>query len=151
MGEDRFRKVYSCSFMVAYSKRSNGDKDEEQATVEWCAPTGFDQLMPGSEVLPLTRPGESSLGMEISLGRSSKNDIIIHAPKVSKTHAIFRCDEKGNYFLRDLGSLNGTKVNNKRLSGDSEVEIKSGDVIAFFDAIYIFTSLDNMILKLTYL
>lgn len=51
------------------------------------------------------------------------------ATKLSKRHArIFQ--EKGNVYIADLGSLNGTVVNNQQLKSDAVV-LKSNDLVSF--------------------
>ena len=43
------------------------------------------------------------------IGRASANDIVIEDPSVSRKHARVTC-ENDRYFIEDLGSLNGTRV-----------------------------------------
>ena len=43
------------------------------------------------------------------IGRDSANDIVIEDPSVSRKHARVTC-ENDRYFIEDLGSLNGTRV-----------------------------------------
>ena len=47
---------------------------------------------------------------------------------VSRRHAVvsFR---NGRYYLKDLGSSNGTLVNNERVALDDEVEVGHGTVV----------------------
>ena len=62
-----------------------------------------------------------------SLGRHPNNTIQLLDKIVSKEHCII--EQRGDHFvLRDLGSLNGTYVNNERVRG--EAPIKHGDEIA---------------------
>jgi adenylate cyclase len=62
-----------------------------------------------------------------SLGRHPSNTIQLLDKIVSKEHCIV--EQRGTmYVLRDLGSLNGTYVNQKRVHGESE--LKHGDEIA---------------------
>jgi len=56
---------------------------------------------------------------ELSIGRSSRCDIFIDDAVVSSTHAVIERSEAANslneseYYIRDLGSTNGTHVNNQ--------------------------------------
>jgi len=51
---------------------------------------------------------------ELTVGRSSQNDLVLDDPLVSRLHAIFM--RRGDVvLLEDLGSHNGTYVNNERL------------------------------------
>ncbi len=64
----------------------------------------------------------------ISIGRTNDNDVPLKSPIVSKKHAlIFR---RGlEYYLKDMGSNNGTNLNQVRLETGSEVVLKNEDVI----------------------
>lgn len=62
-----------------------------------------------------------------SLGRHPNNSIQLLDKIVSKEHCIIE-DRGGYYVLRDLGSLNGTFVNNERVRG--EAPLKHGDEIS---------------------
>jgi DNA-binding NtrC family response regulator/pSer/pThr/pTyr-binding forkhead associated (FHA) protein len=46
----------------------------------------------------------------IRLGRNSKNDIVLDDPHASRWHAEVYCDGQ-NWYIRDCGATNGTKVN----------------------------------------
>src|SRR5262250_3253533 len=62
-----------------------------------------------------------------SLGRHPNNTIQLLDKIVSKEHCII--EQRGDhYVLRDLGSLNGTFINNERVRG--EANLKHGDEIA---------------------
>lgn len=64
---------------------------------------------------------------EKTLGRSSANDIVLRDPLVSRLHAIFM-RRGGVMLLEDLGSHNGTYVNDERLH--SVRQVRHGDRIA---------------------
>jgi adenylate cyclase len=62
-----------------------------------------------------------------TIGRSKDNDIVLTDPRVSHYHALIAKQEK-SFVLTDLGSHNGTKVNEKfvhsfRLKHDDEIRI----------------------------
>src|SRR6187399_666169 len=62
-----------------------------------------------------------------SLGRHPNNSIQLLDKIVSKEHCII--EHRGDhYVLRDLGSLNGTFINNERVRG--EAPLKHGDEIS---------------------
>lgn len=64
----------------------------------------------------------------LTVGRSSRCDVQLVDATVSKSHAEIARDG-GRLLLRDLGSRNGTRLNNSPVSGP--VEIKAGDRIEF--------------------
>ncbi len=67
------------------------------------------------------------LGLQtFTIGRGSDQDIRIIDHTVSRNHAEIR-HEGESFFVRDVGSVNGTLLNGKPLEG--EVELKSGDII----------------------
>lgn len=66
----------------------------------------------------------------IKIGRSRSNDCVFSNSTVSGTHAILELETGGNRGkLRDLNSLNGTFVNDKRING--EVVVTVSDRIRF--------------------
>ena len=50
-----------------------------------------------------------------SFGRSPKNAIVLDSPKVSRRHAIINVQNVGEFWLIDLGSINGTLLNKRRI------------------------------------
>lgn len=62
--------------------------------------------LPDGVLLPLTDG--------LRLGRSPAADLTIDEPSVSRDHAVVR-GHPGRWFLEDLGSRNGTRVNANRL------------------------------------
>jgi pSer/pThr/pTyr-binding forkhead associated (FHA) protein len=69
------------------------------------------------------------------IGRSQDCDIALQvSSKISRRHCcIVQCGER--YVLRDLGSMNGVRVNGQRVI---EMELKAGDEIAVADAEFTF-------------
>ncbi len=68
----------------------------------------------------LTPPG-------VSLGRELDNDIIVEAEAASRYHCKVLWRD-GDWYLKDLGSTNGTKLNGLKVS--DEIKLKEGDEIA---------------------
>jgi hypothetical protein len=50
--------------------------------------------------------------MKVKIGKASDNDFVINDPQVSRYHALLTQDEDHDLLLEDLGSTNGTFVNN---------------------------------------
>ena len=57
------------------------------------------------------------------IGRGRSADLVIAEPTISRAHAAIGCDVEG-FFLQDLGSTNGTKVNGQR---SPLARLKNGD------------------------
>ncbi|MFH1131753.1 MAG: SpoIIE family protein phosphatase [Pseudomonadota bacterium] len=62
-----------------------------------------------------TKGKEYPLGIECGLGRSFNNDIVIGDLNVSRRHARIVRTEANEYVIEDLGSGNGTFVNDKKI------------------------------------
>lgn len=67
-------------------------------------------------------------GNAVSVGRSAENDIQIRDNHVSRNHLVV-WKEGRRYLVKDLGSGNGTLVNNQRVPSGGTVEVKEGDAI----------------------
>lgn len=73
--------------------------------------------------------GEQEIGVsksEITLGRDPANDIVIEDAKVSRSHARFEFNARGEVRVIDTGSTNGVRVNGVKVK---ETTIKPGDVV----------------------
>ncbi len=64
-------------------------------------------------------------------------DLLIPVPTVSRLHA--RIEKKeGEYYLQDMNSKNGTRVNHRELAGGEKCMLKNGDLVSFADISYHF-------------
>ncbi|MBL7685114.1 MAG: PEGA domain-containing protein [Deltaproteobacteria bacterium] len=61
---------------------------------------------------------------EISIGRANVNSIVLEDNSVSRSHTVIH-EVDGKYFVKDVGSRNGTFVNDKKIQED--FQLKSGD------------------------
>jgi hypothetical protein len=103
----------------------NGDYDIEETTL----------LNPNYPYLEVTKEGHVARADIVSnrfvIGRNDKEvDFVINGIGVSRTH--FEISNKGGaYYIKDLGSSNGTKLNHTKLPPYQEHELKNGDAIQF--------------------
>src|SRR5262249_30285912 len=73
----------------------------------------------------------------VGIGRESGNPVRLHDTEVSRRHAELRLQENGSYKLADLGSSNGTFVNQLPVT---EVVLKTGDHIQIGQTTLVFTA-----------
>lgn len=62
----------------------------------------------------------------VVVGRSSECDLLVLDPEVSRKHARFDA-QNGVVYVSDVGSSNGTFLNERRL--DEAIEVRPGDII----------------------
>lgn len=74
-----------------------------------------------------------------SVGRQPGNDIVLPTTAVSRYHAQLDVAEGGVYLV-DLGTVNGTFVNDRQLDANSRVLLSDGDVITLGDVALRFTA-----------
>lgn len=79
-------------------------------------------------------------GGEARLGRTADNDVVIKDPSSSRSHARVY-EEDGHFFVEDLKSANGTKLNARSLKAPAE--LKTGDRIIIGDVVLQFTGLSD--------
>ena len=72
-----------------------------------------------------------------TLGRSGSNDIVVNHEKSSRRHCQFFF-ENGAWYVRDLESRNGTRMNGEKVIGDSLLQ--HGDLLEVARTRIIFTS-----------
>ncbi|MBL4828149.1 MAG: FHA domain-containing protein [Spongiibacteraceae bacterium] len=88
-----------------------------------------------SEILLNSMSGKNSIELqgEVIFGRGSMCDVILEDDRLSRKHAKLSAGD-GGLMLEDLGSTNGTFVNDKKI--DSATWVKHGDVIRFDHLVY---------------
>ena len=72
----------------------------------------------------------------VSVGRDATNQIRLHDTEVSRRHAEFRPTPEG-YNLVDIGSANGTFVNNTKID---VVPLQAGDHVAFGQTLLVYST-----------
>lgn len=102
---------------------------EDEAHDEFPLPN--DELQPGQALLLVTR-GQTAgstflLDDDVtSAGRNPDSAVFLDDVTVSRKHAVFERRGDGSWFVRDVGSLNGTYVNGEQVD---ETKLASGDEV----------------------
>lgn len=78
---------------------------------------------------------------EFTIGRDVKNNIVVDLDNVSRRHAKIVCRD-GKYFVADLGSTNGTYLNDDEVR--EETPLRSGDYVKVGGTIFKFLSGGNI-------
>lgn len=86
---------------------------------------GLEIIEPGNSY-NLKRGGVIPLQGQITIGRKEDNTFMLDDPYVSGRHARIYA-KSGDYIIEDLGSTNGTLVNNDEIQGKKYLE--TGDII----------------------
>ena len=74
------------------------------------------------------------LNRDITLGRDRSNDIVIEASDVSRQHARVERRDIGEWWITDLASRNGTRINGEALHGTAS--LSNGDLITIGGVIF---------------
>lgn len=91
--------------------------------------------------LPGQEPRKVSLRGAFTIGRGSASDLVLEDARVSRGHALLRPLGRGNYFLLDLGSANGTFLNGRLVT--APVQLADGDQIVIADCTLKFEAPDQ--------
>jgi hypothetical protein len=84
----------------------------------------------------------------LSVGRLPDNDLVLDHPSVSKRHASLTWnDDKQRCTVTDLGSTNGTFLNDANL-GQRATALRDGDIVSFGDVQFWFLLTDTFFQKL---
>ena len=119
--------------LAEIERRGLHERDGHLSAVAWLSALQADLEAAWS------RPRVASLGLprvegvRLVVGRSPDCDCVVPEDCASRRHSeIWR--EGGRWFLRDLGSRNGTRLNGMRVAG--RVEIRVGDRVSLGGATY---------------
>jgi pSer/pThr/pTyr-binding forkhead associated (FHA) protein len=87
-------------------------------------------------LIPVSSPENAVIiaGRKLCIGRSSECDIIVVDPSVSSRHCLIIHKGDG-FFLKDLGSVNGTFVNEIPVS---YIKLNDGDLLKIGEKKFIF-------------
>ena len=94
-----------------------------------------------SIVVPGQEPRRVALQGPFTIGRGSASDLVVKDARASRGHALLRPLGRGNYFLLDLGSANGTFLNGRLVT--APVQLTDGDTIVIADCTLKFEAPDQ--------
>ena len=94
------------------------------------------QVIPAHLIDANTNRSYSLVVPRVSIGRESKNNIAIADLNISRTHAELRYDQRGFWTINDMGSTNGTYVNDREVR---TYALSEGDRITLGTTNLIFT------------
>ena len=66
---------------------------------------------------------------KITIGRDTDNDVVVDNKLASRHHAMIQ-KIKDAYFIKDVGSTNGTFINGIRIPNEKYVKLNPGDKIS---------------------
>ena len=126
------------------------DKDRS-GTLILARPVDGPELNPperGEACIVLLHPPGPDIGKRTPLkertyvvGRDNEADLVIPRSSVSRQHSRLSMDDDGDWWLADLGSTNGTFINEERIT---RRRLSDGDQLRFGDSIFKFLSGTNI-------
>ena len=85
---------------------------------------------------PLGEPFDKTIANTATIGRTGDNTVPLPGNHVSRQHAIVRCHNAYQYQIMDLGSRNGTFVNDQRVIMPVTLEAGSRIRIADYELVF---------------
>jgi pSer/pThr/pTyr-binding forkhead associated (FHA) protein len=146
-GEEAFRKKYAHPFLVVEVRPASPSEQMDFGTLE---SDSVDQgnpkpSEPASLVVAVAKSSRNSFDSKILVGRARNNDVVIRSPKISKLHADILLEDGNSYALQDMGSVNGTFLNESRLAKGQTVPLSSGNRLGFWRYRFTFLDLDGFL------
>lgn len=110
---DAFQARHGNSFLLFTAKKPADDESQSNTNLlldgDDDEPAGRTASL-AVVVYPL-RPRDPAQGSMVTLGRESRQDVVIQDMSVSRFHAFAKPGPDGAWLLQDAGSTNGTMVN----------------------------------------
>ena len=75
---------------------------------------------------------------QISVGRAGNTDLCLPLASISKYHAFFSLLPDGSHTITDVGSKNGTRVNDGRLTPKQAMRLLDGDLVTLGSCDFVF-------------
>jgi pSer/pThr/pTyr-binding forkhead associated (FHA) protein len=81
---------------------------------------------------------ERPLNGDVSIGRDPENDLVLITKTVSRRHARL-VQREGRWFVEDLGSFNGTLLNDSRIQAGTPVPLRHADRLKLGSQVVVFS------------
>jgi hypothetical protein len=149
LSAEEFEDRYGSAFLLLSSTGFRQPKNATSTEVLLLDPgEGAGECTAGVSirVIPI-RATENALTHLITVGRSGNSDVTIADISVSRFHAFFKRNPDGGFSLQDVGSTNGTTVNEFSVCTKEmgpPTDIKSGDNIRFGQVDLTFLEVDAL-------
>ena len=123
--QDEYKDIWEDDFQKKWGEESYDE------TVFLSLPSNFNK--------PFLSSRNSNQSIEIQVlpfyigSEAGLNQLSIKNRAVSRQHAVITRGEEDGYYLKDLGSTNGTSVNRKKALPEELILLKEGDEICFAD------------------
>jgi glycine betaine catabolism B len=78
---------------------------------------------------------------ECVIGRTANCDLVLASPDISRAHGRIKFQNDG-YYYTDLGSANGSQINNQPVSAGTNAELKLGDMLRIGDFVVLVEGLE---------
>jgi ferredoxin-NADP reductase len=85
---------------------------------------------------------ETTTSGECSIGRTSTCDLMLESAEVSRVHGKIKF-HKGEYHYTDLGSANGSHLNNAAIQANQSYVLKVGDLIRIGDFVLLIEAIEK--------
>ncbi len=143
LSKSGFVKTHPYPFLVELDpspEDENGQSFETLASKGQSDRSSFQrsaQIDMNSRIFRIAKREKGSFGEKISVGRTLNNDIVLRHSSISKFHAYFSCEDvRYAYYVTDVGSMNGTRVEEVPLTPMKKTEVHNGNKISFGDELH---------------
>jgi hypothetical protein len=85
---------------------------------------------------------------QISVGRAANTDLCLPLASISKYHAFFSVAPDGTHTITDVGSKNGTWVNDSKLTPKEAVRLSDGDLVTLGSCDFVFHTYGGFMARL---
>lgn len=132
-----------------YARELSGESPAAAPPNTAVVPTrvAFNRPLPPARIVCVHPPGPSMgrlvvlSGTPVVIGRETGVDIVVDDPSVSRTHARLEPRSDGVYRFTDLGSSNGTFVNNVRLESGP---LQNGDRVQVGNVVFLYLTGEDL-------
>ena len=135
---DQIERVTEVPVRTVYQQNSYTEREITMLSMEQAQKQAASQMPPrGVLYFVQTQQSVTVDKDEFRIGKNAgmSDYVITNNSSVSRQHAVIQ-RRNGQFFVTDLGSTNGTFVNEKRISGT--VQLQDGDNIRYADVISVF-------------